>query len=104
MTAFHGVNGTGTEADSRRPSEEMERLRARVNRQVRRFGFTDAEEADQVVDDILDAWSRFAFDTEKANGAKPERPLKRAEAVEILHNIRWFGELLMLGMNGGGGM
>lgn len=74
MTAFHGVNGIGTGAESRRQNEEMERLRARVNRQVRRFGFTDAE-ADQVVDDILDAWNRFAFDPEKSNGAKPETVL-----------------------------
>jgi len=29
------------------------------------------------------------------------RPLDRSEVLEILHNIRWFGELMLRGMNGG---
>ncbi|MCL2001734.1 MAG: hypothetical protein FWG74_09885, partial [Planctomycetes bacterium] len=41
--------------------EEAERRRESVRKQVRRYGFTDAE-ADQVVDDILDAWRQLVFD------------------------------------------
>jgi len=106
MTGLQVVCGAGTEADSRRQGEEMERLRARVARQVRRFGFTDAD-ADRVVDDILDAWNTFTFDPEKANGAKPETVLtgfitnrcKMAMRVLISDRARdtRYGEAMMAG-------
>lgn len=75
MNAISKINSNGGDADLEQDTIDLERLRARVRRQVRHFGFTDAE-ADEVVDDILDIWTAPAFEREEGNGSKPEAMLK----------------------------
>lgn len=74
MEAITMCGSVGAESKKGLKGIDAERVRALVAGYVRRFGFTTAE-ADQVVDDILDAWNNFAFDPTKANRATRETVL-----------------------------
>ena len=74
MEAITMCGGAGAESKKGMKGIDAERVRALVAGYVRRFGFTTAE-ADQVVDDILDAWNNFVFDPTKANRATRETVL-----------------------------
>jgi len=72
MSAMPMVNVNN--ADVELEAEKQEQLRIQVRRKVRRFEINDAE-ADQVVDEILDAWAGFLLDPVKAGGSKKEAVL-----------------------------